>query len=191
MQAQSPPIEAKVQVGADGKLNIALTNKTDRPIKKCCALVRQTALSNLSLRLDLGPVAPHFTGQFSGTAKDVGLDEMRPGYRANRNFTDSEETAITSLGSVTTADRVLNLPSGVGRVFRAQGLLERTESINQYLAAGAVVIVAVFDEAPLSFAVENHKGTVHHVHLARQVIPNAVPAPVVPNAVPKNKRGRP
>ena len=52
----------------------------------------------------------------------------------------------------------------------AQGSLQRTRAINDYLNDGAAVVCAVYDNAPLSFSVKDRSFSCEHVQLARLVV---------------------
>ena len=52
----------------------------------------------------------------------------------------------------------------------AQGCMQRTRAISDYLARGAAVVCAEYDQAPLSFAVDARSCKENHVQLARLVV---------------------
>jgi hypothetical protein len=54
--------------------------------------------------------------------------------------------------------------------FFAQGCLQRTQAISAYLARGAAVVCAEYDQAPVSFAVEDRSCNPNHVQLVRLVV---------------------
>ena len=54
--------------------------------------------------------------------------------------------------------------------FFAQGCLQRTRAMSDYLARGAALVCAEYDQAPISFAVEDHSCRQNHVQLARLVV---------------------
>ncbi len=54
--------------------------------------------------------------------------------------------------------------------FFAQGCLQRTRAMSDYLARGAALVCAEYDQAPVSFAVEGHSSKPTHVQLARLVV---------------------
>ncbi|HUW19698.1 MAG TPA: hypothetical protein VMW16_10385 [Sedimentisphaerales bacterium] len=54
--------------------------------------------------------------------------------------------------------------------FFAQGCLQRTQAISAYLAHGAGVVCAEYDNAPLSVRVKNHSCDYNHVQLVRLVV---------------------
>ncbi|GAH84342.1 unnamed protein product, partial [marine sediment metagenome] len=54
--------------------------------------------------------------------------------------------------------------------FFAQGCLQRTRAINAYLAHGAAVVCAEYDQAPVSFAVDDRSCKYDHIQLARLVV---------------------
>jgi len=54
--------------------------------------------------------------------------------------------------------------------FFAQGCLQRTRAMSDYLARGAALVCAEYDQAPVSFTVEGHSCSQNHVQLARLVV---------------------
>lgn len=54
--------------------------------------------------------------------------------------------------------------------FFAQGCMQRTRAMSNYLAHGAAVVCAEYDKAPLSFAVDVRSCKESHVQLARLVV---------------------
>jgi len=54
--------------------------------------------------------------------------------------------------------------------YSAQGCLQRTETINAYLAHGAAVVCAEFDQAPVLFAVKDRSCDYNHTQLVRLVV---------------------
>ncbi len=54
--------------------------------------------------------------------------------------------------------------------FFAQGCMQRTRAISNYLARGAAVVCAEYDQAPVSFAVDARSCKETHVQLARLVV---------------------
>ncbi|MBN1974482.1 MAG: hypothetical protein JW787_12660 [Sedimentisphaerales bacterium] len=58
--------------------------------------------------------------------------------------------------------------------FFAQGTLQRTQAINNYLSKGASLVCVTYDKAPISFGVKDHTFSYEHVQLARLVVfPNS------------------
>ena len=54
--------------------------------------------------------------------------------------------------------------------FFAQGCLQRTQAIETYLAGGAAVVCAQYDQAPLPFAIKDQSCHYTHTQLARLVV---------------------
>ncbi len=54
--------------------------------------------------------------------------------------------------------------------FFAQGCMQRTRAISDYLARGAAVVCAQYDQAPVSFAVDARSCKETHLQLARLVV---------------------
>ena len=52
----------------------------------------------------------------------------------------------------------------------AQGSLQRTRAINDYLNNGAALVCVTYDKAPLSFSMKDHLFSCEHVQLARLVV---------------------
>jgi hypothetical protein len=67
-------------------------------------------------------------------------------------------------------------PWEMQRALRTQGVMPRTEAIEQYHEQGAAVIFARFTSAAMPFSVEGRQGNVNHIQLVRLVVPNVVPA---------------
>jgi hypothetical protein len=56
------------------------------------------------------------------------------------------------------------------KAFFAQGILQRTRSINDYLEYGAAVVCAEYDNAPVPYKVKNNSCNYTHVQMARLVV---------------------
>lgn len=54
--------------------------------------------------------------------------------------------------------------------FFAQGCIQRTRAMSDYLDRGAALVCAEYEHAPVSFTVEGHSGTPNHVQVARLVV---------------------
>ncbi len=54
--------------------------------------------------------------------------------------------------------------------FFAQGSLQRTETIESYLACGAAVVCVQYDQAPVSFSVKNRSCSYDHIQLVRLIV---------------------
>ncbi len=54
--------------------------------------------------------------------------------------------------------------------FFAQGSLQRTQTIDAYLAHGAAMVCVQYDKAPVSFAVKDRSCSYEHIQLARLVV---------------------
>ena len=54
--------------------------------------------------------------------------------------------------------------------FSAQGCIQRTRAISDYLARGAAVVCVEYDQAPVSFGVDARSCKEDHVQLARLVV---------------------
>ncbi|MHC4435173.1 MAG: hypothetical protein ACYTBS_25345, partial [Planctomycetota bacterium] len=52
----------------------------------------------------------------------------------------------------------------------AQGCVQRTRAISDYLARGAAVVCVEYDQAPVPFAVDARSCKEDHVQLARLVV---------------------
>jgi hypothetical protein len=54
--------------------------------------------------------------------------------------------------------------------FFAQGCFQRTQTISAYLARGAAVVCAEYDNAPVSFKVKGRSCSYNHIQLVRQIV---------------------
>ena len=54
--------------------------------------------------------------------------------------------------------------------FFAQGSLQRTQTIDAYLARGAAMVCAQYDKAPVPFAVKDRSCSYDHIQLVRLVV---------------------
>jgi len=54
--------------------------------------------------------------------------------------------------------------------YAAHGCVQRTQTINAYLARGAAVVCAEFDQAPVSFTAKDRSCAYEHTQLVRLVV---------------------
>ena len=146
---QQLPISAEVQQRGD-ELILSITNLSENPIKKGYVLL------NNNQALVFGFVGAGSTGEFSGKPKGFeGWDyDINSYVRASYNY---NESGLQSKFKNETA-------------YLAQGCLQRTQTIKAYLAHGAAVVCAEFDQAPVSFGVKARSCDYNHIQLVRLVV---------------------
>ncbi len=146
---QQLPIDASVERRGD-EIFLTIVNQLESPIK------RGYVLFDKNQAVSFGPVSGYSTEDFS--------DRLKP-------YKGWERTIIRN-------------PDGRYRLYRdgsqsgfknetayaAQGCLRRTQTIKAYLAKGAAVVCAEFDQAPVSFAAKGHSCDYNHTQLVRLVV---------------------
>ena len=149
---------------------------------QCLRAETQSQAFPFTAKIELGP-----DHQVKVTLENRGDGEITDGF-VRIPYSDSEVHCM-ALGSVPAHqtrvftgqalpdnDPLSAGPQDVIKIFRTQGVLPRTEAINEYHAQGAAVILVRYMNAPPPFGVEGHKGNASHIQLARLVVPNVVPA---------------
>jgi len=143
------PIDARVERRGD-EIFLTIVNQLESPIKRGYVLFDQNQ------SVSFGSVRGYSTEEFS--------DRLKP-------FKGWESTIIRN-------------PDGRYRYYKggsqselrnetaysAQGCLRRTQTIKAYLAMGAAVVCAEFDQAPVSFAAKDHSCDYNHTQLVRLVV---------------------
>ena len=146
---QQLPIDAKVERRGD-EIFLTIVNQLESPIK------RGYVLFDYDQAISFGSIGGYSTEEFS--------DRLKP-YRSWNSI-------------------IINNPDGRNRynvggnqskfkneaAYYAQGCLQRTKTIKAYLAMGAAVVCAEFDEAPVSFAVKDRSCDYNHTQLVRLVV---------------------
>jgi len=146
---QQLPISAQVQRRGD-QLILNITNLSENPIKEGYVLLD----NNQALFFD--SVGAGSTRKFSGKLKRYEGWEydirryVGGGYYYNEHGRQSKFKNETA--------------------YSAQGCLQRTQTIKAYLAYGAAVVCAEFDQAPVSFGVKDRSCDYNHIQLVRLVV---------------------
>ncbi|MCF7956467.1 MAG: hypothetical protein K9M75_11745, partial [Phycisphaerae bacterium] len=93
-----------------------------------------------------------FTGRLKGGKKwDFTVQQITSGqYGGSRHFTER--------------------PLETEKTFSAQGCLRRSRSIQDYLAGGAAVVCATFEDAPVPYRLQKTKCEYKHIQLVRLVV---------------------
>ncbi|MCF7955036.1 MAG: hypothetical protein K9M75_04475 [Phycisphaerae bacterium] len=93
-----------------------------------------------------------FTGRLKGGKKwDFTVQQISSGhYSGSRHFTEK--------------------PLEAEKTFSAQGCLRRSRSIQDYLAGGAAVVCATFEDAPVPYRLQKKKCEYKHIQLVRLVV---------------------
>ena len=141
------PFSAEVKRrGNEVILNIV--NESDSQI------LRGYILFNNNQGIDFGPVPALSTKEFSGPLRTrQGWDS----YVVDNRRRGSRQVRFTP--------RLKN-----ENAFFAQGCLQRTQTISAYLARGAAVVCAEYDNAPVSFKVKGRSCSYNHIQLVRQIV---------------------
>ncbi|MHC4641986.1 MAG: hypothetical protein ACYS32_10100 [Planctomycetota bacterium] len=146
---QQLPIDAKVERRED-EIFLTIVNQLESPIKRGYVLFDQNQAVNF------GSVRGYSTGEFS--------DRLKP-------FRGWERTVIRSSDGRYRSYRDGHQSEFKNETaFSAQGCLRRTQTIKVYLAKGAAVVCAEFDQAPVSFAVKGRSCDYNHTQLVRLVV---------------------
>jgi hypothetical protein len=141
------PVDALVKIEGDN-VTIKIDNRSTAPVKQGYVLFAGNRA------LNFGKIAPGSSGEFTGSL------ELFTGWPSvsnlrYRNYIPANETEI-SFHSET--------------AFFAQGTLQRTRAINNYLQQGAAVVCLEFDQHPVSFKIKDRSYLTDHIQLVRLVV---------------------
>ncbi|UCF14840.1 MAG: hypothetical protein JSW59_15630, partial [Phycisphaerales bacterium] len=143
------PFTAEVRQDAD-QVEVEITNESDSPI-----LDAYVYLEN-GRGVNLGPVPAGETRQFNKTSRTMRLwDSYDQGRYRGDYFRGGPSRGVTFRND---------------DAFFAQGCLQRTRAMSDYIARGAALVCAEYDQAPVSFTVEDHPCRPNHVQVARLVV---------------------
>jgi hypothetical protein len=146
------PFKAEVQINGD-EIVVNIINESDSQIKQGYVLLDR------SRGTEFGQVQPNSSRQFTDRAHNLriweGFDTSR--YRQFSRRGDN---------SVRFKDE---------DAFFAQGCLQRTKAIEDYLAGGAAVVCVMYDQAPTPFKIKDRSCDYSHIQLARLVVFPKVP----------------
>ncbi len=145
--AEKVPIEAAVRRNGN-EASVEIVNRSGYPIKNGYVLFKGDR------SLEFASVAPNTAEEFSGTlASSRKWDgDIKDVYMVSRNTTGHRSRFDNETA------------------FSAQGCMQRTEIIKNYLAHGAAVVCVEFDGAPTSFGVKDRPCDYSHIQLVRLVV---------------------
>jgi hypothetical protein len=150
--AEKLPFRAEVQNDGD-EIVVNITNESDSRI------LHGYVLLDRNRGVEFGQIQPDSSKQFTDRAHRLmvwdGLDINRYrqfSHRGNYSAHFKNEDA-----------------------FFAQGCLQRTKAIEDYLAGGAAVVCVVYDQAPPPFEIKDRSCDYNHIQLARLVVFPEVP----------------
>ena len=146
------PFSAEVQNLGD-EVVVNIINESDSPI------LNGYVLLDNNRGIEFGQVPPNSDKQFKSRSRRLriwdGFDMNRYRqfyHRGNNSVRFKDEDA-----------------------FFAQGCLQRTQAIEDYLAGGAAVVCVQFNQAPTSFTIKDRSCDYSHIQLARLVVFPKVP----------------
>ncbi len=150
---QQLPIDARVERRGD-EIFLTIVNLVESPIKSGYVLFDNNRA------ISFGSVGGHSTTEFSDRLKPYkGWGNIIRNLNGrHRYYMDGHKSKLKNEAA-----------------YSAQGCRQRTQAIRAYLANGAAVVCAEFDEAPVSFAVKDHSCDYNHTQLVRLVVfPNTL-----------------
>ena len=142
------PFSAEVRPDGE-EFVVNIKNDADSPIKNAYVLVDNER------GVDLGPVPAGEAREFRRKSRAMRLWDS---YDQNR-YQDYSSGRNRYTGNFRTDD-----------AFFAQGSLQRTRAMSDYLARGAAIVCAEYDQAPVPFTVADHSCKPDHVQVARLVV---------------------
>ncbi|MBN1817175.1 MAG: hypothetical protein JW828_07415 [Sedimentisphaerales bacterium] len=141
------PLSASVE-RRDGEIVATVTNLSNAPIREAYVLFSDNR------RLVLGPIDPLQTKEFSGRPTSFeGWDSV---------IGNQLQTYMRGQG--------VHYRLRHETPFAALGVLQRTQTILQYLQHGAAVVCAQYEEQTIPYRIKGASGEHHHIQLVRQVI---------------------
>ncbi|MBW8038971.1 MAG: hypothetical protein FVQ85_03110 [Planctomycetes bacterium] len=146
---QQLPIDARIERRGD-EIFLTIINQSESPIKKGYVLFDKNQA------ISFGPVSGYSTEDFSERLKPYrGWEKtiIRNPDGRYRYYMDGSQSEFKN-----------------ETAYSAQGCLRRTQTIEAYLAKGAAVVCAKFDQAPVSFAVKDLSCDYNHTQLVRLVV---------------------
>lgn len=146
--AEKLPFTAEVRHDGD-QVEVAISNESDAPILNAYVYLENDRGVNL------GPVPAGRRMEFSKQSRPMRLWDS---YDQGR-YQNIHSRSRHPMGNFKTND-----------AFFAQGTLQRTRAMGDYLDRGAALVCAEYDQAPVSFSVEGYSGTPNHVQVARLVV---------------------
>jgi hypothetical protein len=151
MLTESPiekiPFSADIQQNGEN-ITITITNESDSAITSGYVLVSNNR------GIDFGNVPANSVQTFKKQSRPIGywgniIRENQSGQR----YIESNNMKLRN-----------------EEAFFAQGSLQRTQAMIDYINNGAAVVCVSFENAPLSFGVKDHSFTSEHIQLARLVV---------------------
>ena len=143
----------KVPFSADVQRNgsevvVTITNETDTPIQNGYVLVDRNH------GIEFSNVPAHGVQEFRNRLRTLPLWENN-----TREFTQNIHYSNPYQGSFRKES-----------AFYAQGTLQRTQAMTDYLSKGASVVCVTYDKAPVSFSIKNRSFSEEHIQMARLVV---------------------
>ena len=145
---QKLPFTAELQRQGD-EIVVDIVNESESSILNACVLLG----SNRGV--DLGPIPAGASRQFRKKSRPMRMWDSFDSGRY-RNLSTGQRRDIGTFRNK--------------NAFFAQGCMQRTRAISDYLARGAAVVCVEYDQAPVSFAVDARSCKEDHVQLARLVV---------------------
>jgi len=133
----------------NGQVAVDIVNESEAAIRNAYVLLGDDR------GFDLGPIAAGATRRFVKTPISM---RRWPELESGR-YRDSQPGRSNYMRSFQEND-----------AFFAQGSLQRTRAIKDYLARGAAVVCAEYEQAPVSFAVDARSCKQNHIQLTRLVV---------------------
>ncbi len=145
--AEKVPIEAVVRRSGN-EASVEIVNRSGYPIKNGYVFFKGDR------SLEFAAVGPGEREEFSGA--------LASGRKWDGNIKDVYMVSRNTTGYQSRFDN--------DTAFSAQGCMQRTEIIKNYLAHGAAVVCVEFDDAPTSFGVKDRPCDYSHIQLVRLVV---------------------
>ncbi len=146
------PFKAEVQNDGD-EIEVNITNESDSRI------MHGYVLLDRSRGIEFGQIQPNNGRQFTDRAHKLRTWEDLDMNRYRR-FSNRGDNSVHFKNE---------------DAFFAQGCLQRTKAIEEYLAGGAAVVCVLYDQAPTPFEIKDHSCDYSHIQLARLVVFPKVP----------------
>ncbi len=146
---QKLPFAAEVRRDAD-EIVVSIVNESESAIRNAHVFVADNRGANL------GPVPAGASTEFRKNLRPMRIwADYDPG-PYNQNYSSRGRRYSGSFKNE--------------NAFYAQGSLQRTRAISDYVARGAAVVSVEYDQAPISFGLEDRSFTQNHIQLARLVV---------------------
>jgi hypothetical protein len=142
------PLQAEVEQDGD-EVVLSISNMSDS------AILNGNVFLDINRGINFGPVPARTSKQFRSRLRSVRIWNLDTLAR----YQDYSRRGIYAFRSFNKED-----------AFFAQGCLQRTQTMSAYLARGAAVVCAEYDQVPVSFTVKDRSYNPNHIQLARLVV---------------------